>query len=241
MVPQGDHMGRTEALRQRCLKQPLDVSTLLRSFAHCPSRDRYFLDGEDIYLDLYPLCVSGHMVAEMFECYALYIPWKPVAQPIVTCEFWEAPFSISMPCTYWPREETMPIRFRRTFKILPGVKINVSKHGMSVTIGPRGFHLTFNRFGIRQTVGLPGSGLSETSYLVGGDRETKAAEHEGQDDIHHGEGRGCEMSGCGCFVVMLLIAGVLVYFGADAMRLHPASIISTFLTQLWHTLTQWIR
>lgn len=62
----------------------------------------------------------------------------------------------------------MPIRFRKTFKLLPGVKINVSKHGISTTVGPRGMHLTFNRYGVRQSVGLPGSGLSETSYIVGG-------------------------------------------------------------------------
>ena len=59
----------------------------------------------------------------------------------------------------------MPIRFQRRFKILPGVRINVSKGGISTTVGIRGLHLTFNKHGIRRTIGLPGSGLSETSYI----------------------------------------------------------------------------
>src|SRR5687767_936029 len=63
----------------------------------------------------------------------------------------------------------MPVRFRRTFTIFPGVKVNVSKGGTSITVGKRGFHLNFSKRGVKQTVGLPGSGISQTSYLYKND------------------------------------------------------------------------
>src|SRR5919108_3832842 len=65
----------------------------------------------------------------------------------------------------------MPVRFRRTFTIFPGVKVNVSKGGMSITVGRKGFHLNFSKHGVRQTTGLPGSGISHTSYLYKNDDE----------------------------------------------------------------------
>jgi hypothetical protein len=52
-------------------------------------------------------------------------------------------------------------RFRKQFKLLPGVKLNVDKQSVSVTLGGRGAHVTYNSKGQRTTsVGLPGSGLS---------------------------------------------------------------------------------
>ncbi len=66
----------------------------------------------------------------------------------------------------------MPIRFRRTLKIAPGVKINFSKSGMSTTVGPKGFHFTFGKRGIRRTVSIPGTGVSEVDYIK--KNETKA-------------------------------------------------------------------
>jgi hypothetical protein len=59
----------------------------------------------------------------------------------------------------------MPVRFRQSFNLLPGVKVNMSKGGMSLTAGTKGFHLNFSKRGVRQTIGLPGSGISESSYL----------------------------------------------------------------------------
>jgi len=133
----------------------------------------------------------------------------------------------------------MPIRFRRTFRVLPGVRINVSKHGVSTTVGPRGMHLTFNRYGVRQDLGLPGTGLSESSYIVGGNRRAQTADEEAAHhvrSIHHGEGLGCHLPGCGCLILLLLIAGVLVYLGADALHLHPATYLTGLLNTILHSL-----
>lgn len=57
----------------------------------------------------------------------------------------------------------MPWRFRRSVKILPGVRWNIGKKGSSVTIGGRGLKTTMGHGKVRQTVGIPGTGLSYTS------------------------------------------------------------------------------
>ncbi len=60
----------------------------------------------------------------------------------------------------------MGFRFRRRLRLLPGVRLNVSKAGFaSISAGVRGLTLNLGRKGTRTTVGLPGSGLSYTSRL----------------------------------------------------------------------------
>lgn len=54
-------------------------------------------------------------------------------------------------------------RFHRSFKLLPGVRLNVNKRSVSVTAGSRrgGPHVTASSTGdLTSSVGLPGSGLS---------------------------------------------------------------------------------
>ncbi|HVA40647.1 MAG TPA: DUF4236 domain-containing protein [Candidatus Binataceae bacterium] len=57
----------------------------------------------------------------------------------------------------------MGFRFRRTVKIFPGVRVNLSRSGLSTSIGVRGAHVTVGHGKVRETVGLPGSGLSYTT------------------------------------------------------------------------------
>jgi hypothetical protein len=68
--------------------------------------------------------------------------------------------------TYFQRQfrdtHFMGFRFRRSFKLLPGIRLNLGKRGISTSIGVRGAHVTFGASGTRTTVGLPGSGLSYT-------------------------------------------------------------------------------
>jgi Protein of unknown function (DUF4236) len=56
----------------------------------------------------------------------------------------------------------MGFRFRRSIKILPGIRLNFGKRGVSTSIGVRGAHVTFGKTGTRTTVGLFGSGISYT-------------------------------------------------------------------------------
>jgi len=61
-------------------------------------------------------------------------------------------------------------RFYRRVRILPGLTVNVSKSGPSLSVGIRGAHVTVGRRGVTRTVGLPGSGIfytSRTGYHTG--------------------------------------------------------------------------
>ncbi len=54
----------------------------------------------------------------------------------------------------------MPLRFRRRIKIIPGVHLNVSRSGISTSIGVRGASMTFGKRGTYTNVGVPGTGVS---------------------------------------------------------------------------------
>ncbi len=58
----------------------------------------------------------------------------------------------------------MGFRFRRSLKIFPGVRWNLSKRGSSLSFGGRGAHYTVGSSGSRFTFGLPGTGMSWTDY-----------------------------------------------------------------------------
>ena len=58
----------------------------------------------------------------------------------------------------------MRFRFWRRIRLFPGVKINLSKKGASLSVGPRGAKVTLGRKGVRATVGLPGTGLFVSDY-----------------------------------------------------------------------------
>lgn len=71
----------------------------------------------------------------------------------------------------------MGLRFSRSFKLFPGVRINLSKRGVSTSFGVKGATLNFSSRGVRGTVGLPGTGLSYSKQLTGGSKR-KAPEPE---------------------------------------------------------------
>ena len=58
----------------------------------------------------------------------------------------------------------MGFRFYRRVHLCPGLSMNLSKSGPSLTFGVRGAHLTVGRTGVRKTIGLPGTGLYYTSH-----------------------------------------------------------------------------
>jgi hypothetical protein len=83
----------------------------------------------------------------------------------------------------------MGFRFRRSIGLLPGVKLNLSRSGPSVSLGRRGLHYTIGRKGNRFTVGLPGTGLSYTDYephhASGADEQAGPADRRGMSARRH--------------------------------------------------------
>jgi tetratricopeptide (TPR) repeat protein len=62
------------------------------------------------------------------------------------------------------------LRFWRRIKIAPGLTLNLSKSGGSLSFGPRGAKMTVGPRGRRATVGIPGTGLFYTQTASGGRR-----------------------------------------------------------------------
>ena len=62
----------------------------------------------------------------------------------------------------------MTLRFRRTLRIAPGLRLNLGKRGVSVSAGVRGAGVTLGRQGLYGNVGAPGTGLSYRTRLEPG-------------------------------------------------------------------------
>jgi hypothetical protein len=58
----------------------------------------------------------------------------------------------------------MAFRFRKSVKILPGVRWNIGNHGSSLSLGGKGLTVNVNKKGTRTTVGIPGTGVSHSTY-----------------------------------------------------------------------------
>lgn len=59
----------------------------------------------------------------------------------------------------------MALRFRKSFKLAPGVRMNVSASGMSWNLGPRGASVSIGKRGTYLNASLPGTGLSSRTRL----------------------------------------------------------------------------
>lgn len=57
--------------------------------------------------------------------------------------------------------------FRRRIKVIPGVYLNVSKRGVSTTVGVRGASLTLRSDGTYANVGIPGTGIYNRQKVSG--------------------------------------------------------------------------
>lgn len=115
----------------------------------------------------------------------------------------------------------MGFRFRKSFKIAPGVRVNVGKKSVGISAGVKGARVSVNSSGRKTTtVGLPGTGLSYSkSEKIGGRKTTtrSASSNNAQpirpdlppaQPLEEKKKKGC----CGCAVyafIALLIIGAL--------------------------------
>lgn len=115
----------------------------------------------------------------------------------------------------------MGFRFRKSFKIAPGVRVNVGKKSVGISAGVKGARVSVNSSGRKTTtVGLPGTGLSYSkSEKIGGRKTTtrSVSSNNAQpirpdlppaQPLEEKKKKGC----CGCAVyafIALLIIGAL--------------------------------
>lgn len=110
----------------------------------------------------------------------------------------------------------MGFRFRRTVKLLPGVRLNLSRSGVSTTVGVRGASVTVGKKGTYANVGLPGSGVSYRTRIDG--------EAEGGEERAPEGGRKRSSLLPMLVVALALGGGALAFFG---LKTAPAPVAAT--------------
>lgn len=99
----------------------------------------------------------------------------------------------------------MGLRIRTRIKLIPGVTLNLSKSGTSVSVGGKGITINKSKRGIRTTASIPGTGISYSQYVKNSTK--KAAEPEAKNPPSNAEA----IAG---FVGLFLIIGIVVYLFA---------------------------
>jgi hypothetical protein len=59
----------------------------------------------------------------------------------------------------------MALRFRRSIRLAPGIRLNLGLHGAGLSVGPRGLHVGVNRRGIYTSAGIPGTGIYAVHHI----------------------------------------------------------------------------
>src|SRR5262245_10578764 len=65
-------------------------------------------------------------------------------------------------------EMRMGLRFRQSFQLFPGVRLNLSNSGVSASFGVPAAAFNIGRRGASSTLGVPGTGISFRQYHGGG-------------------------------------------------------------------------
>lgn len=69
----------------------------------------------------------------------------------------------------------MGLRFRKSIKVAPGVRVNLGKKSASVSVGGKGARYTVSSTGRRtSSVGIPGTGLSYVETHTAGKKQGSA-------------------------------------------------------------------
>jgi hypothetical protein len=111
----------------------------------------------------------------------------------------------------------MPFRFQRRIRLGPFLHFNLSKSGVSTTVGTRGLHATFGQRGTRLSAGIPGSGLSvysESHHVAG-----EAVPHDGPR-------ASCELPACNPAMVPVGKAVGFILIGGLALLVLLAVLVA---------------
>ncbi|HEU0302513.1 MAG TPA: DUF4236 domain-containing protein [Longimicrobium sp.] len=110
------------------------------------------------------------------------------------------------------------MRFRKSIRIAPGVRLNLSRSGISTTLGGRGASVNIGKRGTRATVGIPGTGISWSTRVGGGGASNHGATQAG----------GCAGVGCLGFVLLVLLG---MCIDADGPQPSPDPVTPALYTE----------
>lgn len=95
------------------------------------------------------------------------------------------------------------MRFQKRIKILPGITLNLSRKGVSTSLGATGARVTYGHGQKRTTVGLPGTGISHSHSQVEKTTPAEPPQTEQEND------RANLLIGIGFIAFLIFGAGVI--------------------------------
>ena len=101
----------------------------------------------------------------------------------------------------------MGLRFRKTISLGKFLRLNLSKSGASVGVGPRGLNVNIGPRGLRRTVGLPGTGL----YYQDTSQWPKSPDASAAENASTTSASGVNWKGVALIIMVIAIAN---YFGS---------------------------
>lgn len=96
----------------------------------------------------------------------------------------------------------MGFGFKKSIKVVPGVRLNVGKMRSSVSLGGKGLTTNISKRGVKTTASIPGTGMSYTSD---GSR-SKGTKRKDVPTSETASGKGSVLSG---FLMLVGIAAII--------------------------------
>lgn len=121
----------------------------------------------------------------------------------------------------------MGFRFRKSFKVAPGIKLNLGKKSAGVSFGGKGFRTSVSSSGRKTTsVGVPGTGMSYVS-TSGGSSSSKSKSSKGStSSMNSSKKGGCWVIFAPLLIILFLIGGIGSCLGGDDETTTIASATS---------------
>lgn len=110
----------------------------------------------------------------------------------------------------------MGFKFRKRIKIAPGLHVNVSKSGVSTSIGKPGATVNIGKKGLKATVGIPGSGFSYSQNLSGSDSFKESNSQAG---------KGITFLGSKVFAVIVIFSFAVNFFNYSSKSVVTLSTV----------------
>jgi hypothetical protein len=123
----------------------------------------------------------------------------------------------------------MPLRFRRSIRLGKGIRFNLSKSGISTSIGKPGATVNIGKRGVKTTVSIPGSGLSYSKNLSSNQQPTTRRPALKNNNAS-GDGSGCLNGLVGLIALPFRVFGdVIKSIGNPETRRSSLIIFSSLL------------
>lgn len=127
----------------------------------------------------------------------------------------------------------MSLQYRKSKKIMPGVRLNATKSGVSVTVGGNGYHKTYGKNGVTTSVGIPGTGIYDRTYTSYDEISRKRQ----QQALRDAQRSKKEQSAFSKHPVLMILSICIMAFGVNCILIpelkwwliFPSWLISTII------------